>query len=851
LSYQWSFNGSNLAGATNAWLTLSAVQFDQAGEYSVLVTNALGSVISSNAELTVQSCDPDPLGLVSWWPGDGTAQDVMGLNNGVLEGGVGFTNGEVGQAFWFADPTADVRIPASGSLDVGTGAGFTVEAWINCATGTQLNPIFEWNPGDGVTQEGVHFYVWSEGSLYGNVVDAGGKVTDDAFYSDPDLILPNVFYHVALTYDQASGVEAMYLNGLLVADEILGPITPQTSYDLYLGRRPPTAGATYEFSGALDAPAVYNRALSPAELRAIFQAGVNGKCGPFNAPVVLLSPASQTAAVGRDVVFSVAALGAPPLTYQWWFNGTPIFAAATNATLTLTNLEFSAAGNYSVTVSNLYGSAASSNAGLLVVAQPPAISTQPDNQTVEVGGTVSFTVSASGSLPQSFQWSFAGAALAGATNATLTLLDVQPDQAGDYRVVVTNALGSAASSNAVLLVEFCDPDPAGLVSWWPGAGNALDYMGTNNGVLEGGVGFTNGEVGRAFWFNNASADVRIPASASLNVGTRGGFTVEAWVKCATVTQLNPIFEWNQGDAVTNEGAHLYVYSNGALYGNVVGTNGAVVKNVFYSSAGLVASNVFYHVALTYDQVAGMEFLYLNGVLVARKSIGSITPQTSFDLYLGRRPPTQGETYSFAGTIDEPSLYDRALSAAELLAIYQAGSGGKCLPAVVPTIHFTWAPLPALRFVNVPFTATIQAQNATNGPATNFVGTVALTATPGVALTPSVSGAFRQGTWTGMLTVGQPVSNLVLQASDGLGDTGLANAINIVNPPGLSSVCSGGNLLLLWPSALPGFVMETAPALNATNWVPVSTPPTQIGGQFLESLPLAATNAFFRLRYVAP
>jgi len=58
LSFQWRFNGTNLAGATNTSLTLSNVRTNQAGNYAVLVANVFGSVLSSNAVLTV-SIPPD------------------------------------------------------------------------------------------------------------------------------------------------------------------------------------------------------------------------------------------------------------------------------------------------------------------------------------------------------------------------------------------------------------------------------------------------------------------------------------------------------------------------------------------------------------------------------------------------------------------------------------------------------------------------------------------------------------------------------------------------------------------------------------------------------------------------
>src|SRR5208282_5304049 len=62
---------------------------------------------------------------------------------------------------------------------------------------------------------------------------------------------------------------------------------------------------------------------------------------------------------------------------------------------------------------------------------------QPTNQVVTVGGTASFNVTASGTLPWSYQWSFNGTNIIGATNATLTLNNVQLSQAGNYAVLVS------------------------------------------------------------------------------------------------------------------------------------------------------------------------------------------------------------------------------------------------------------------------------------------------------------------------------------------------------------------------------------------------------------------------------
>ncbi|MFZ0827852.1 MAG: immunoglobulin domain-containing protein [Verrucomicrobiia bacterium] len=90
-------------------------------------------------------------------------------------------------------------------------------------------------------------------------------------------------------------------------------------------------------------------------------------------PSITTQPTSQTVMLGTNATFSVTAEGTASLGYQWWFNGTNLLAGATNATITLTNVQATAAGGYSVVVTNMYGSVTSSNAVLIVrVANPMA-----------------------------------------------------------------------------------------------------------------------------------------------------------------------------------------------------------------------------------------------------------------------------------------------------------------------------------------------------------------------------------------------------------------------------------------------------------------------------------------------
>lgn len=84
--------------------------------------------------------------------------------------------------------------------------------------------------------------------------------------------------------------------------------------------------------------------------------------------------------------------------------------------------------------------------------EPPVIISHPADQAVLAGAKVAFSVGASGTKPLSFQWYANDVAIGGANAATCTISNAQASAAGTYKVVVTNVVGSATSSNAVLTV---------------------------------------------------------------------------------------------------------------------------------------------------------------------------------------------------------------------------------------------------------------------------------------------------------------------------------------------------------------------------------------------------------------
>jgi hypothetical protein len=209
-------------------------------------------------------------GLVALWSGEGNANDVVGNNNGVAQD-ITYTNGVVGQAFVFNTTTSYISVPASPSLNVGIGSGFTIECWIQ-PNAFNVNvsgaPIIEW---DSATTDGME--LWSQfGMLAVSIYDTSGN--NYKFNTANNLLNTSSLQHVALTYDKSSGNAVLYYNGVAVTNVNFGNITAQTTYPVNIGRRtgqPIGNGDTY--GGLMDELSLYNRALSASEIQADYAAG--------------------------------------------------------------------------------------------------------------------------------------------------------------------------------------------------------------------------------------------------------------------------------------------------------------------------------------------------------------------------------------------------------------------------------------------------------------------------------------------------------------------------------------------------------------------------------------------------
>lgn len=462
LAYQWSAGGTPIPGATNASYTVTNLQ--SGGTYACVVTNNFGSAAISPIAVTLLAdpTAPFPATVLADGPAayfrldeasGTTAYDYAGGNNGV------YTNVTLGQpgytslnpvqsdptetAVEFGDypPANNYAGDVPSYLNFGTPSGgnaeFTVEAWVtqylylnggDCIVGVGYGnggEQFVLDTGNG-TAGGLRFFVRN----------AAGTVS--AAGSTNLLANDGLWHHVVGVCDEAGGHVYLYLDGKQVASGaiasgsgILAATTP-----LSIGARESADyGLTnydFQFLGKIDDVALYNKALSAGQVQAHYYAS---GIAPLNVQIL---PTDVTTNQGSTLTFTASAQGSSPLAYQWYDQNNNPITDATNATLTLNNLQQGQSGTYSVTVTNDYGTA-TAYASLSVVLGPPAITTdiQPTNVTVYAGDLVSFSILVSGSQPLYYQWYQDGSPVAGATNSGYSFAGLAGTNT--YYCSVTNA----------------------------------------------------------------------------------------------------------------------------------------------------------------------------------------------------------------------------------------------------------------------------------------------------------------------------------------------------------------------------------------------------------------------------
>ncbi|MBI5387222.1 MAG: lamin tail domain-containing protein [Verrucomicrobia bacterium] len=417
MRYQWRLNGVDILNATNATYTIPLVQPSHDGDYTVVVTDDAGSVVSAVAHLTV------------------TLHPLFTLQptNRIVSLGATPTNITMSAA---AISTTPVRYQwRFNGLDIpnATSASYTI-------TNAQ-------------TADSGDYSVLATDS-YGSFSSTNGRlsvVTRPVVIQQPTprmvvaYVGDTVSYTVAVSNTATLPVGYRWRrNGSAVATNLV----PSFTNTLTL------AGVQLANAGAYDV-AITNLAgpISPATTARGFL-------------VVMGVLADRAVPLGSNATFNLVITNGNPsgptntLNYAWWFQATNRLASGTNLSftfLTVSNVQASNFGPYTVVITNAAGISATQTA-TLSLALPPVITEQPTNQTVSAGADAAFTVTATGSAPLGYQWWFNGTNLVpGGATPVLTLSNAQPAQAGGYQVIVSNIAGSATSQVATLTVMLSEP----------------------------------------------------------------------------------------------------------------------------------------------------------------------------------------------------------------------------------------------------------------------------------------------------------------------------------------------------------------------------------------------------------
>jgi hypothetical protein len=403
ISYQWFRNSSPVPGATASAIALaSANQTNNGDVFSVVVSNFTSgtayTATSDNATLTVIPNQAQPQQILHGYRTNLNQNGFSGMVGGQFT--VGNSRVTLTHLGYYA-PTNQYTDATHCSLSSDHRVG------IFSANGTVLIAYATVPAGVGNVVNG---YIWAQ-------LDSPLVLTNNTQY----LLATEVF----------GGVDPW---GDTYAIPDLNPYFATSCAATYWGAAWPGGGASGSFAGQMySAPNLAVLALST--------------------PSAFVAPASVTQYVGLNVTLTATVAGQPPVTVQWYKSPSTQLAGQTNLTLNFSNAQLSDSGDYYVIATGPGGSAQSTNATVNIV---PDIGPGIDHDIAPVSAyahqTVRLAIGASGTPPLSYQWTFNGNAIAGATTSILTIQDASAASDGNYQVTITNAWGTTNSSVAALSV---------------------------------------------------------------------------------------------------------------------------------------------------------------------------------------------------------------------------------------------------------------------------------------------------------------------------------------------------------------------------------------------------------------
>jgi alpha-tubulin suppressor-like RCC1 family protein len=652
VSYQWRLNGTVIPGATGTSFAVTNAQITQVGSYSVVASTSVGSSVSLNASLSlcqVFAWGNNAYGETNVPPGLTNVVAISaGLRNALALTGDGRIVG------WGDDSSGQLDAPLTLSNTIAISGGLAhtlalqsngiVVAWGDNFHGKAVAPPGLSNVVAISAGYDHNLTLKADGTVFAWGDNFWGQTNVPADLSNVVAIAAGGFHSVALKSDGTVAAWGANNSGQSIPPPDLRGVVAIAAgnwFSLALRSDGSIVGWGDNSAGQLNAPAgLSNLAVIAAGEYHMLAAKADGTVvawgdnsyGETNVPAsainisaisagegyglalmnygplaIIRQPNSQATYSGQTAFIGVAALGVPALSYQWQFNGTNI-AGATNSLLTLTNVQSANAGNYQVVISNPAGTITSATAVLTVLQSTPFIFGQPLTQQAVLGTGASWSVSADGSLPISYQWQFNGANIAGATGSSLTLNNLQMASAGNYTVVVTNNFGGVTSSIAQL---FITP----IAAWGDDSSGQTDVpFGLSNVVAVAGGGShslalrPDGTV--VAWGLNSYGAVTVPpglsnvvaidGGANYSMALRGDGTVVSWGSGPGVPAgLNNVAAIAAGDShslallangtVTAWGSDTYGQTNVPPgLSNVVAVSAGAYNSLALKSDGTVA-----------------------------------------------------------------------------------------------------------------------------------------------------------------------------------------------------------------------------------------------------------------------
>lgn len=419
VTYQWLKNGTPIPGATNSVLTIPAVTTADAGDYSVLVTDRVGTISSAPAKLTVLLHPVFTLNPV-------TVNINPGSNATFTAEAISTTPVRYQWRF------NGVDIPGATNNSISITNAQLEQAGIYTVVATDDNGSIESQPAE------LNVLVRPTIILQPIPSNCVARVGEDVTFEVGAYGLLPISYRWRQNAATVTNIIIRSTNCVFTITNV--QFSHAGSYDVAITNLAGMASSLTRRS--------YLTVYEPMK-NVIVRPGSNGTFN-FN---VSVTAASTVPANMR-------------LTYFWYFNETNLISYGATNSLTITNATYENQGAYTVIATNSVGTIVTQTA-MLIIREKPIIVRSPQSATANVGDTVEFTVVAEDAEPIHYKWFFNGSEITGVDQPTLVLTNVQSSSAGEYYVVAWNNAGADTSAVAVLTIQSGgDSDNDGMPDDW-------------------------------------------------------------------------------------------------------------------------------------------------------------------------------------------------------------------------------------------------------------------------------------------------------------------------------------------------------------------------------------------------